>query len=94
MYVGIKSDSRAALGAAVRLASTSSAMRDLAAEVALDTAEGTVALAFAAHLPAAANEDADALSRLTVPGGGYSIPPHLVAVPRVQPKEFAWRVDE
>ena len=68
-------------------------MRDLAAEIALDMAEQICRIVFAAHLPAASNEDADALSRLFQPGGGYTIPAHLAAVLRVEPAEFTWRVD-
>jgi len=89
----VKSDSRAALGAALRLASKAPTMNQIAAEIALDTALGGISVTLAEHVRAELNVEADALSRIYEPGAGYTVPAALQGVPRVAPAPFQWRVD-
>ena len=96
LKLGVRSDSRAALSSALRLASTSADMNDVACEIALDVATEKVSIAFAAHVRGEDNVDADALSRIFAPsgpGGAYTIPARLAEVARSHPPPFVWKAD-
>ena len=88
----VKSDSEAALGAALKLGSKTPAMNRIAREIALDRALGLYDLDLTAHLPGVANLWADSLSRLNQPKGGYCVPRPLVGLPRLE-VDLTWKCD-
>ena len=79
-HVVVQSDSMAALGAAMKVSSSSYYMNALAAEIALVLEELGSEVVLTDHLPAALNTDADALSRLSE---GASLPKSLRNVVRL-----------
>ena len=75
--VWIRSDSQAALGAALKLRSANPQMNEVIRELALDLAEGKYELDFFEHVPGVENKVPDFLSRLTQPGADREYPPEL-----------------
>ena len=82
------SDSRAAIGAALRMASPSPSLNDLGAELALADATRHFRVALADHIAGVDNTLADALSRLS---RGAAMPEELRGVARSTPPPFTWR---
>ena len=85
--VRVRSDSTAALGAAVRLRSRDPRMNAVIRELALDLAEGRYDLEFVEHIPGVTNVVADFLSRLLQPGAATTWPKELVGAMRDHPEE-------
>ena len=85
--VTVRSDSTAALGAAVRLRSRDPRMNTVVRELALDLAEGRYELEFVEHVSGISNDIADFLSRLLQPGADTSWPEELSAAVREHPAE-------
>ena len=81
----VRSDSRAALGAAFKLRSPVPALNAVVRELALDLAESRYDLDFIEHLPGRCNVFADTLSRFYQPGQARTVPPELAAAPRAFP---------
>ena len=81
----IKSDNISALVMTSRLRITAS--RLVAKELAMTLSEASFMPRHVVHVPGAMNCWADALSRLSAPGGKYSIPPLLREAPRAFPAE-------
>ena len=88
----VRSDSRAAIGAACNLRSKCPRCNDVAAELALLRAEEGASIELFAHIPGVDNVWADALSRLSAPDRA-SVPRELLAVPRASVPELRWRAD-
>ena len=91
----LQADSRAALGAALRMASNRATMNALAAELGLRAAASGITFE-GEHYRAVLNFECDALSRLAQ---GYQTPSSLLNVPRATPPErtkaffLAWPAD-
>ena len=81
----VRSDSVAALGAAVKLRSSAPSVNAVARELALDLAEGLYELNIVEHIPGIHNELADKLSRYFQPGGSQEAPGPLRGVMRSWP---------
>jgi len=90
--VTVRSDSQAALGAALRLRSPDPRMNAVVRELALDLAEGLYQTDFWEHLPGDDNVLADMLSRWEQPGACTTLPPELAALERtaVAPRGDSW----
>ena len=84
MSVTVKSDSKAALGAADKLRSPSVAMNEVVREMSLDLAEGRYKIDLLKHLLGKLNVWADALSRFHEPGKGKEIPEEFVGLARAK----------
>ena len=84
----IRSDSRAAIAAALKMKSSTAAMLKVAREVAMDKAckQYDFSISDWGHLPGILNVWADAISRLEHPSGKYVIPKELLRVPRIRTK--------
>ena len=80
--VTVRSDSQAALGAALKLASPSPVINKIARETGLDVASSKYGVDFFKHVPGKCNEWADALSRLHQPGGKAVLPAALLGCER------------
>ena len=85
--VKVRSDSTAALGAAVRLRSRDPRMNAVIRELALDLAECRYELEFVEHIAGVSNVVADFLSRLLQPGSCTSWPAELSGAVRDHPGE-------
>ena len=83
----VRSDSRTALHAMAKMASSRSGISLLLREIALDEAELHTQITCLTHIPGHSNTWADALSRLEAPEP-LSVPEPLLALPRVS---VAWR---
>ena len=94
MSIRCKSDSRAALGAIVKLSSPSRELATIVREISLDLAQGVYELAFLEHIPGVTNVIPDALSRLRAPEP-KQLPTCLAGVPKANasPRDDTfWRV--
>ena len=81
----VRSDNVAALQLLLTLRSAGKGPTAIGRELALDCAQGSFRPNVAVHLPGVANVGPDALSRLSCPGGGKSVPEYLFNVPRSYP---------
>ena len=90
--VTIRSDSTAALGAAVRLRSRDPRMNEVVRELALDLAEGRYELELCEHVAGISNVNAEVLSRLLQPGAETRLPEELNTAARDRPaaRDAAW----
>ena len=96
VIVRIRSDSQAALGAWRKERSSNQAVNMVVREMALDLAEGRYKIDVKEHLPGRCNGWADALSRLSQPGGAATVPSALEHAQRVHPAVRGaawWRAD-
>ena len=84
--VHVRSDSQAAIGAALKLRSPEPAINAVVRELALDLAEGKYSLDFFEHLPGRCNVYADVLSRFYQPGKLRVVPAALAGATRSLPE--------
>ena len=94
-YLAVKSDSKAALGAAISLSSPSEAMNAIGREMAFDAATGDYQVTLFDHVPGVANKVPDCLSRVRrPPESGTAGPRPLSLVDaeqvKVPPRNDAW----
>jgi hypothetical protein len=83
--VSVRSDSKAALGMALNLASPSPLMNAVGREIAYDTALGDYQVELVEHTPGVANVSPDFLSRQFSPeGDSKEVPPALQGVPLLE----------
>ena len=81
VVVRCKSDSRAALGAILKLSTASRSLQPIVREIALDMAQGVYNVQLFQHIPGFTNVLPDALSRLSAPGeAGKPFPSRLLDV--------------
>ena len=96
VVVRCKSDSRAALGAILKLSTASRSLQPIVREIALDMAQGVYNVQLFQHIPGFTNVLPDALSRLSAPGeAGKPFPSRLQSIQEsetpVRDSSF-WRV--
>ena len=82
-HLGVRSDSKAALGAALNLASPGSILNAIGAEIAYDQAMGDYAVDLFEHTEGVANVSPDALSRRFAPGEAKPLPAVLRGAPEL-----------
>ena len=93
--ITIKTDSMAAIGAWSKERSSTPSINAIVREMALDQAEGLYEFTVIEHISGLDNDIADALSRLSEPEAGKSLPPCLHWAVRDTPprrNESYWRV--
>eukprot|EP00973_Karenia_brevis_P001561 211303-Karenia_brevis.AAC.1 len=92
MTIRIASDSKAVLGAFLKLRSPAPAINVMVRELALDLAEGRYHVDVHEHIAGTLNVWADALSRLSEPDSGAVIPEPLRHIPQASPgrRNPAW----
>ena len=82
-YMGVRSDSKAALGAAINLASPGSMLNAIGAEIAFDMAVGDYLVDLFEHTEGVANVSPDVLSRRFAPGEPKPTPPPFRGIPEL-----------
>ena len=88
----LRSDSKAAIGAVLKLRSRAPQINEVIREMALDLAEGKYAYDIIRHLPGKINKLADALSRRWEPGAASHVPSDLQRVEQtvVEARTTCW----